>query len=708
MADQGTLSARDLMDAFAKAGPELDEKFGKRTETLAQQWQHFKDGLVLTVGKVVEGLHIFSGLGDILMRIGNLIGSLVGTIGKIVEFTHVVDLLGVGFKVLGGIIDGVAKVLHGIGDAVSWVGDRFSDAAGLIGDAWDAITGGGERASATELLAIARGRAMIGMLNDQKGAFAWMAGSQRAAQEFYDTLVNIPGELKEMSTAAQDLGRKLGILTDAWETGASRFARATKLVMDNAAKIGDAKAEIDALKSAWEQGLVPLDLYNKKLVELTTTINGGTTPAWMAEDQLMKKAYGDLVSLNLAQETGAIAGHRYHEQWKALMTTLNGGELPAAIKILDTLNDAVRSYHNELRATEQLHRSGQIGARDYEYQLLQLEKSNPGFQRLTEIIADHVKQYDQAAEAAKRYREAQEVGMGGGSLQDLGDSIMTGQRSNNSSSDVVIAKEANAAATAEMTAREAEYLKVLEQIETPTDKYNAGLSTLNKAQERGTISAAEYALAVRALGKEFNTIESQRQTRQEQSLTKDWEKQLTAYQKQAEQVNQAIVQTFTPVVNGLVNMFETGSLNISEIGSQMEKVLTELAVKFLLFEALTGAGVNSKIVTGLTGISGSWAGSETDIPHAANGFSGRVTGGAGIDTKLFAAMVSPGEHISIQTPEQRTAAQRGGGGVPSINVHMKDESRGQLASHISSGAVDVELTNWAKRNSGAIQAIIKR
>jgi acyl dehydratase len=116
-------------------------------------------------------------------------------------------------------------------------------------------------------------------------------------------------------------------------------------------------------------------------------------------------------------------------------------------------------------------------------------------------------------------------------------------------------------------------------------------------------------------------------------------------------------------------------------------------------QGVTSAGIGAAIA-------GSWSGSNTLI-HAANGYSAKVGGSAGVDTKLFAAMVSPGETVSIRTPEQR-AAEASGKGAPSVKIINQHDTRGELAASLGAGEHDVAIMNVMKRNKGMVQAMLRK
>lgn len=174
-------------------------------------------------------------------------------------------------------------------------------------------------------------------------------------------------------------------------------------------------------------------------------------------------------------------------------------------------------------------------------------------------------------------------------------------------------------------------------------------------------------------------------------------------------VEESIVGAFHHMNDAIVQSVTTGKLEFGQLFDYIEHQLVRLALQKL------EAGILTALFPGLgpaaslpSLVGGSQWGSETAIPHAANGFSGRIGGAGGTDSKLFMSWVTPGEFVSIRTPQEVSAAQRAANRPAQVHVHNYDDTRGALAGGISSGAYDIHLMNWAKRNKGALQALIKK
>ncbi len=556
-------------------------------------------------------------------------------------------------------------------------------------------------------------------------------------------IANAIGELNDFGGQITDVGRRLGLFGDVWEHGLSGFGQTTKIIMDNAAKIGEAKEQLEALR---------------KVIAM-----------------------------------GGIGADAAATQYRALMTTINDGRLPAMIKVFDSLHEAVRTWREDLAATNALFKAGTIGGRDYEYQLLQLEKSNPGMQRLDAILADHVKRYDAAAAAAKRYRDAAELGFQSPASLGITDPRFA-QMNRDALSDASIFKGADARDASSTTDREKHYLEVLNEGATNASKYRDELAKLD--QVKTDLSDDQYAAALGRIKEQFGASISPAQrfskeiqdanglfgagaiafddyTHRMAEIAKEQEKLADSGKDFASGLSRgfhairdevgdvatsvagAMKSAFDEINGDIVDTVTKGSADWSKLATSIETSMTKLALQNVegsLFGLIGGkaadaaSGAAAGVATGTSAsttmlaaapsigsligataaaaiagasagsagaasaaaaIAGSWTGSDTMV-HAANGYSARVAGSAGVDTKLFAAMVSPGERITIQTPQQQASSDHGGGGAPNVQIINQHDTRAEVAAGLASGAHDTAIVNVMKRNKGMLQALLRK
>lgn len=115
MAEEGQLTTAVIIEAFEKAGPSIDEKFGKRIVTTADHVQGLKNKLEVTIGTLGQQINI-----------SGLAGQAIGELGKSLEVLSDIVSAQVGFwkaadDALGGYLGAAAKapgLLGGISNVV--------------------------------------------------------------------------------------------------------------------------------------------------------------------------------------------------------------------------------------------------------------------------------------------------------------------------------------------------------------------------------------------------------------------------------------------------------------------------------------------------------------------------------------------------------------------------------------------------------------
>lgn len=454
-------------------------------------------------------------------------------------------------------------------------------------------------------------------------------------------------------------------------------------------------------------------------------------------------------ALTLAMKDGGFAGDAARKEYESLMTTLNDGRLPATIKIFDSLHEPMRTFQEDSAAVNVLWKEGTRSALDYQYELLQLAKTDPGLTRFNEVLADSVKRYDAAAAAAKRYADAAKHGDVAPAAVGLGtDNPLYGGANRQALSDFGTESTIEKSGGDKQTEAEKRYQQVIDATSTSVDKYYDELIKVNSA--KSLLSTEQYATAVANLNEKYGAAVAPAEkfnkeidelnglfgagaltfidyTRQLQAIGKEQEKLADSgkdftsglsrgWHSIRDEVNDtasviasSMKGAFDEINADIVSMVTTGTADWSKFATTIETDLTKIALQKVEASAISyiGGAIGSSWAGSDTTIPGSWAGSDTMI-HAANGYSGRVGGAGGVDTKLFAAMVSPGETVSIRTQEQQKAEQGGRGGNGPINVHYHDDTKAQLKSYMSGGDTDTELLGWAKRSKGALQSLLGR
>jgi hypothetical protein len=134
---------------------------------------------------------------------------------------------------------------------------------------------------------------------------------------------------------------------------------------------------------------------------------------------------------------------------------------------------------------------------------------------------------------------------------------------------------------------------------------------------------------------------------------------------------------------------------VNSMITDIEKLIVkQLAMKAVF--ALLGMGSGGAAPSALDALAGTFFG-------AATGGSGIVGGSGGTDSQIVAFKATPGERVTIQTPEQ----QRGGGAArqaaPAIHIHNHyDKSVSVAAIKSRDGATAV--LNTLRANQGGMRS----
>lgn len=143
------------------------------------------------------------------------------------------------------------------------------------------------------------------------------------------------------------------------------------------------------------------------------------------------------------------------------------------------------------------------------------------------------------------------------------------------------------------------------------------------------------------------------------------------------------------VENALVDIARTGEFSFSKMADAIIADLTRIAVHMALLQTASAIGLN--------------------VGGFATGGSFTVGGGGGPDSQLVAFRASPGERVSIETPEQQRFSRNGGsGGQPSefnptiINVVDPRE----MVAAMNTAAGEQVILNVVGKNSRKLRRIL--
>lgn len=179
-------------------------------------------------------------------------------------------------------------------------------------------------------------------------------------------------------------------------------------------------------------------------------------------------------------------------------------------------------------------------------------------------------------------------------------------------------------------------------------------------------------------------------------------------EKAAAKTREAWASGLGSVVNDMIKTAATGEKSWDDMLDELMRKLIIMAAQTALMSA--GGPLGAFGGAALSGLGGFASGGtyavpyDTDryaIPHAAVGWNGMIGGSGGTDSKLFQAMVTPGETVHINTPrqEQEYRSGRRGGGMPSvIPVYIeREDPRDLVPAGIATRQGKRALANAAPR-----------
>jgi tape measure domain-containing protein len=739
MANKGKLSLDTLKDSLDGVSGSLQDKMDKRVETTGQQWQHFKDELVLTAGKLVEQSGLMTAFGAIL-------------------------------KVVGGALDFVITVLKGVGMALAKLhevlgslGSMFAaaGAAAMAGLAPIlapiAIIGAGIKGWGTTLSAISDYWNM-----DADASIRYSEGIMRVSEES----LKVTKAFNEQADAIQRDYESHTELFEGITRVSEAMANGKKIVTDSATKYVEATKKVDAYGAAVQNiKTLMADLKAHGMADPTKALNAGDIGTIRAYQDAQRdladqgSRYGGVLSeihkkeddrmrgiadLNGALKAGEIDQREYAEAMKQYASGVTAA-LTEDQKILEKIKGPMEEQSRGIAAIGRLYGEGKINLSEYNDELERLYKltakpptsivdklgyavakpdlgtpRSAGVPKSDESVVGGKESLKAYFADQERINEAQATGKLSAaglalSLQDLHDKYDDMRSPLSKMADgVALVKEKleNGIYTFDEAERALRQLRMAAGTGTFGDGIADGLEKIKKS----TIDTASTISS--AMKSAFDGI-NQNIVDMVTTGTADWGKLMTtiegdiakiALQTIEKSAIDGLSSNVTDAASGVaagVTTGETASAAMLSAAPGIGAIIGTSAAALMQAGAAAAGATQGVTSAGIgAAIAGSWSGSNTLI-HAANGYSAKVGGSAGVDTKLFAAMVSPGETVSIRTPEQR-AAEASGKGAPSVKIINQHDTRGELAASLGAGEHDVAIMNVMKRNKGMVQAMLRK
>jgi lambda family phage tail tape measure protein len=245
--------------------------------------------------------------------------------------------------------------------------------------------------------------------------------------------------------------------------------------------------------------------------------------------------------------------------------------------------------------------------------------------------------------------------------------------------------------TAVRLAREREQLTNAEQNLTksilgPQKEYELNLRAINALHDGGKISAQQYAKGVEDIGDAYAAA-----TPLGKTFTFGLSKGLRDIRDEvtdvASQVRKTLSDAFHGVENAIVDLVTKGK---TDWHAMVESMLADMT-RLLLRQGL------SSVLPGL------------NLQGFATGGSGIVSGAGGTDSQVVAFRATPGERVTVETPEQQRAG-RGGAPGGDFHAHMIVVANQEQAAIAAMGTRAGERTSIATvhRNQRTISHVLRR
>ncbi len=250
-----------------------------------------------------------------------------------------------------------------------------------------------------------------------------------------------------------------------------------------------------------------------------------------------------------------------------------------------------------------------------------------------------------------------------------------------------------------------EQAQLYDQIRQPLEDNIAQQQALNVLYDEGRINIREYNKALDELRMQSFLLGN--------TLQGGLQAGLLQVKAEIMDVSNAAAGVMTNAFRGaedmLVNFTTTGKLNFSGFVDSVLQDVTRLMLRMAMLKAFGGlwgglaggGGGSGASIVGAGGPSSGWG-----EVFGATGFDGIVGGSGGTDSQRFMVSATPGERLSIQTPQQqRDAAKASTGQAPIIKIiNVTDPN--EAAAAMESARGEQVILNVIKNNRNAVRSTI--
>jgi tape measure domain-containing protein len=314
LAEEGKITAAQIIAAYDKTGPEIERAFGKSVPTITQQFTLLKNQVSQTVGELARDGNVTKGFAEATEYLGaavkltadqfKLLDDAVGLVG--LNLGDLTAGSGGGLKAVAHLFGDLDFSVEGFKNAITGTvppARHFADQQEVINRVVAMGTGHMNdyaRAQAENTIRLVLGeKAAAEFAAKTSNVSAEMERAQKIVKSFQDTFGQLTIGINEASHALGDLGR---VLND------NATDRSYAIIGARAADVHNARIQLDALKLAYKDGKYPLALYREEAQKLNDVINGVTSSSKTAAKELAalgRKLLGEETGTDKAIRLGA-------------------------------------------------------------------------------------------------------------------------------------------------------------------------------------------------------------------------------------------------------------------------------------------------------------------------------------------------------------------------------------------------------------------
>ena len=723
LGSEGKITSQVIVDAFTRAGAQIDKDFGKTAPTLEEQMSALRDTFMVVVGQIGTGLRVFETLGRTL----GSIGTIAGAVGEAVDgLGYYVD------KITGG---GGGGVVSQIGGYIMNPLSAVIDIAGLAKDGLDALA---DAMNANAIASSQASRAYIAQveavrrLNDEEAKLEQTAATLATARaagvavpgfdlaKAKDALhfaaqmkqtwgVDIPPAFDETAKKATEVGaaiekikkeRAAKDLAEDMERAANAAlgfnkaldanARHWKSIREELVDVEDALAKIGKDRAAFAAatgrdpliemqgkgaqdalGVTRQEIQLKRRArDLTDELNNSEYAYGETVVRIRKataERRDDLEGVNAAYRDGRITIREYTEELRRL-----GAEEDRASKLLREIRQPAIDYQANIDALNSLLNQGRITLDEYSAAIKRADD------------AYGVSEFRKLLEGATGKIEAPKmVSLGGGPVAGgaFDDMIEISGDVSRERADALRA-----------------YRDEVERLTIELERASEAQPDLEK--DLATQRALDEAFASSNQKRLDGMIAAQEASRSfEDGLTRGLAAIHDEVTNVAGALENTLVNAFRSAEDALVRFVTTGEFDFKAMVNSMLADLTRLLIRQAAL-SIFGAGGGTPSVFG-TGATQAFTGLYGSAPGYGGGyaFGGdyRVGGSGGPDSQLVTFRLTPGEHVRFTPPGQAPAPAAAPAQERPIRiVGVLDSSA--MRGYMESGEAETYYLTFARRN----------